>query len=136
MISLPSLMFKSRSCHCASLREGVRGNEVLMDLSWQWQFLFLGAQGHKSDSSFPFRDSTGGSTGTRQQARRTDQTWLHLITRKASQLRRDTVGVIPLLQWLPSPSWSRSPRSYASCIHLKKKNNSSQPKWTEAQTHT
>ena len=41
MISLPSLMFKSRSCHCASLREGVRGNEVLMDLSWQWQFLFL-----------------------------------------------------------------------------------------------
>ena len=83
MISLVSLMFKSRSCHCASLREGVRGNEVLMDLSWQRQFLFLRAQGRNSS---PFRDSTGDSAGTRQQARKTDQTWLHLITIRASQL--------------------------------------------------
>ena len=120
MISLPSFMFKSRSCHCASLREGVRGNEVLTDLSWQRQFLFLGARGHNSDSSCPFRDSTGDSMGTRQQARRTDQTWLHLITRKASQLRWDTVGRTPLLlQCLPSPPWHTcTSRSYASCIHV------------------
>lgn len=137
MISLPSFMFKSRSCHCASLREGVRGNEVLTDLSWQRQFLFLGARGHNSDSSCPFRDSTGDSMGTRQQARRTDQTWLHLITRKASQLRWDMVGRTPLLlQCLPSPPWQTcTSRSYASCIHVWKKTQPSQNGLKHRPTH-
>ena len=65
MISRQLLMFKPRTRHCASLKGGVRGSDLLMHFSWQGQFLYIWAWGHNSDSSFPFRDSTGERGGNK-----------------------------------------------------------------------
>lgn len=133
MISLLSLMFKSRSCHCASLREGVR----------KW-----GAHGLKLAAAVPF------SWSARSQLRcllsLQGQHWRQCGNKVAGKENRsdlatpghykgittvlwwDVVGGIPLLlQWLPSPSWhTGTPRPYASCIHVLKKLSPAKMDWS------
>lgn len=85
MISLPLLMFESRSCQCASLTGAGGGDDLLMGCELAGAVPLSSGQGDNSDSSFPFRDSTGeGGRGTRWQAGKADQTWLLLITTKGA----------------------------------------------------
>lgn len=64
---------------------GRRGDDLLMGCELAGAVPLSSGQGDNSDSSFPFRDSTGeGGRGTRWQAGKADQTWLLLITTKGA----------------------------------------------------